>query len=297
MILRRRLWTLSTLYLILLSMAFWLGGRQLGWDPRASAVGLALIYLSCGGLLALAELCFIRPLRRRLIKLDDLIRTLDPSPPPPRIRGADEIELIRLDLRRLFQRLDQARGDMSVRRIRAEVDSRTDPLTRLHNQRSFAGFLAEEWERARRARTSLSLLIIDVDRFKSFNDELGHLVGNQVLERIAAVLKHCARETDLAFRYAGDEFAILLPRAGIEQALAVAEKIRAKVGSQRMEALGQRQMTVSTGAAEIAPEMQSPDDLVQAADRALYFAKEAGRNVVAYADRRAGLRLYKPGEV
>lgn len=293
LILRRRLRTISVLYLVFLGAAIWYGGRLLAWDYRARIVGIALAYTACGGLLALTEAFFMRPLRRRLLRLSDLIRTMDPTPPPPRIRGADELEAIRADLRRIMRRLEETRGDLAARRIRAEVDSRTDPLTKLYNHRSFGHFLGEEWERARRLHAPLSLVFIDVDHFKSINDTLGHLAGNEVLERVAGLIKETVRGTDLVFRYAGDEFAAILPRIGLEGAVNLAEKIRLRVNAQRIETPeGGRQLSLSIGVAEARAEMGAPEDLVEMADRALYRAKEAGRNCVAYPAGRGGFRLY-----
>lgn len=294
MILRRRLWTLSVIYLALVSLAIWYGGHLLSWHHGARIVGIAMALSACGGLILLTEACFVRPLRRRLLRLSDLIRTMDPMPPPPRLRGRDELEEIRADLRRMMHRLDETRGDQAARRVRAEVDSRTDPLTKLYNHRSFARLILEEWESALRARAPLALLILDVDYFKSVNDELGHLAGNQALERIAGLIRESVRPTDLVFRYAGDEFAIILPRTGLEQAANLAEKIRLRVNGQRIEGPGgnDRQLSLTIGASEMRPEMRSPEELLSLADRALYQGKEAGRNVVACAMGRAGFKLY-----
>ena len=293
MILRRRLRTISVLYFVLLGLAVWYGGRLLAWDYRARIVGIVLVYLACGGLLALTEVFFMGPLRRRLLRLSDLVRTMDPMPPPPRIRDADELEVIRADLRRIMRRLEETRGDLAARRIRAEADSRTDPLTKLYNHRSFTYFLGEEWERARRLRAPLSLVFIDVDHFKAINDTLGHLAGNEILERVAGSIKETVRGTDLIFRYAGDEFAAILPRIGLEGAVNLAEKIRLRVNAQRVETPeGGRQLSLSIGVAEARAEMGTPEDLVEMADRALYRAKEAGRNCVAYPASRGGFRLY-----
>ncbi len=295
MILRRRLWSLSALYLVALVSLIWLGGGSLGWGTGARTVAFALVFVTSAGLVVLAEFCFMCPLRARLRRLDDLVRAMDPAPPPPRVRGADEIEMLHLDLRRIFRRFDETRGDLAARRVRAEVDSRTDPLTKLYNQRSFARFLMDEWERARRGRAPISLLILDLDRFKSINDELGHLLGNEALERVAAVIRESVRATDLAFRYAGDEFAVILPRTGLEQAVVIAEKIRQRVGGQRVgDEKGGRPLSVSVGAAEMTAETQAAEDLVQMADRALYQSKEAGRNVVSYPAGRSTFRTYRP---
>ena len=162
----------------------------------------------------------------------------------------------------------------------------------LYNHRSFARFLADEWERARRARAPLSLLILDLDRFKSINDELGHLVGNQVLTMAAALIKESLRPMDLAFRYAGDEFAVILPKTGLEQAVYVAEKIRSRVFGSEHKGLGDRRVSLSIGAAETTGEMKNPEDFVKLADQALYQSKESGRNAVSYPAGR-GFRTYR----
>ena len=293
MVLQRRIRTIFALYFVLLGLFIWQIGRLLAWDHRARVVGIFLAYTAAGGLWALAEVFFMRPVRRRLRRLDDLIRSMDPGPIPPRLRGADEFELLRADLRRVMRRYEEVRGDLAVRRIRAEADSRTDPLTKLYNHRSFARFLAEEWEKARKLRLPLSLVFIDVDHFKTINDTLGHLVGNEVLERVAALIKEVMRGTDLVFRYAGDEFAVLLPRLGLEQAAQLAERLRLRVNAQRVDTPeGGRSLSLSIGVAQTDERMKEPDDLVETADRALYRAKEAGRNCVAYAARDGEFKLF-----
>ena len=292
MILRRRLWSLWVIFLVVYAVAVWAGGGRIGFGPVTRITGIVIALLAAGALVTLTEASFIRPLLRRLRRLDDYIRSVDSTPPPPRIRGIDEIESIRDDLRRVLRRFDETRGIQVARRLRAEVDSRIDALTRLYNHRTFARFLVEEWERAQRLWAPLALLILDVDRFKAFNDDLGHLAGNQVLEKVAGAVRDGVRDSDLVFRYAGDEFAVLLPRTGLQQAVAVAEKIRQRVNGQRIEGGGGRPLSVSIGAAETGVEMRSPEDLVEAADRALYQAKEGGRNVVAYPVGRSEYKLY-----
>lgn len=296
MILRRRLWSVFVLFICLVLVpAYWFAGQAIGLSPTNVTRVLIAAVLAAAATILLAEMVFITPLRRRLRRLSDLLRTMDPTPPPPRVRGTDDLEDIRQEFRRLMRRFDETRGDLAMRRIRAEADSRTDALTGLYNRRSFDRFLLEECDSAKRARTPVAMLILDVDRFKNFNDTYGHLVGNQVLEKIATQIKESVRATDLLFRYAGDEFAVLLPKTGLEQAVMVAEKIRQRVGEQQMEIEGgPRQLSVSIGAAELLPEMRAPEDLVQLADRALYYSKEAGRNAVSYPYGRGVFRVYKP---
>ncbi len=297
MFLRRRLWSLSIIFFLALSTISWIGFNYLGVSADVIVFSLALALLFWLGQLCLVEFVFTRPLRRRLQKLDDTVRAMDPAPPPPRLRPGDELDAIRADLQRLIRRFDETRGDLNTKKIRAEVDSRTDPLTKLYNHRSFVRFAMDEWERAQHARAPLAMIILDVDKFKSINDDFGHQVGNQALEKVANAMRESVRASDLAFRYAGDEFAVLLPRSGLEQAVRVAEKIRLRVQEEYVESATQRrQLSLSIGTAELRPEMRSYEDLVTAADRALYFSKEGGRNVVAYAVGRGAFRLYRPEE-
>ncbi len=162
----------------------------------------------------------------------------------------------------------------------------TDDLTGLYNQRFFYATLAREVEAARRYATPLALLLIDLDHFKVFNDSYGHLEGDRVLKRFASSLHVATRATDLACRYGGEEFVVLLPHTDLEEALVVAERIR--LGVEELEfypmvpGQGQRKarVTVSVGAALYASKGDI-NELVRQADVAMYSAKEAGRNRVA----------------
>lgn len=162
----------------------------------------------------------------------------------------------------------------------------TDELTGLYNQRFFYATLAREVEAARRYVSPLALLLIDLDHFKVFNDTYGHLEGDKVLKRFADSLQVAVRATDLACRYGGEEFVVLLPHTDLEEALAVAERIR--LGVEELEfypvvaGQGQRRarVTVSVGAALYASKGDM-NELVRQADVAMYRAKEAGRNRVA----------------
>ena len=169
-----------------------------------------------------------------------------------------------------------------------ERQATTDGLTGLANRRQFDQALEDEWRRAAREKRSLSLLMIDVDRFKLYNDRYGHPRGDQCLRAIAATIARCGRRAgDMAARYGGEEFASLLPGADAMAASALAEHLRAAI-----EALGLEHadntpsgfVTASIGAATMNPVPDNhavPRDLVIAADIALYEAKHAGRNRVA----------------
>jgi diguanylate cyclase (GGDEF)-like protein len=160
-----------------------------------------------------------------------------------------------------------------------------DGLTALTNRRKFDAVLTQELHRAIRNRSSLALIMIDVDRFKQFNDMYGHPAGDDCLRRISGVLKSVpSRASDMAARYGGEELAVLLPDTDAVGAYMIAERIRAEV-----EALGIPHKanpggvaTICAGVAAMRPTLQDPDALrlVQAADRALYAAKAQGRNKV-----------------
>ena len=170
----------------------------------------------------------------------------------------------------------------------AELAS-TDYLTRLANRRRFDEVLAAEWRRGARAGSPLSLLMVDGDFFKSFNDTYGHLEGDRVLRTIAAALQTCVdRSGDLVARYGGEEFAVLLPLTGSDGALIVAEAIRASIDALDLvhATTPSGRLTVSIGIACRTPETSvASETLVEAADAALYLAKGEGRDRVVMADR------------
>ena len=156
--------------------------------------------------------------------------------------------------------------------------ARADPLTGLRNPRAFEERLAEEVARALRYRTPLSLLMADVDGLKAINDHGGHHAGNVALRAVADALRQDARQTDLAARVGGDEFALLAPSTSAGEALALAERMRCRVAEQTAAGA-----TVSVGVATLDLEQADATALVRAADAALYEAKRRGRNQVASA--------------
>lgn len=151
----------------------------------------------------------------------------------------------------------------------------TDGLTGLTNQRTFKSRLKEECNIALELGGKLSLLMIDVDNFKPYNDRFGHIAGDQALRTVAGLLSENTPFGVLA-RYGGEEFAVLVPGAGIEAARILGEKIRSAI---EMEAWPLRPITVSIGLAPFDPTL-NPESLIELADRALYRAKEMGRNCV-----------------
>jgi diguanylate cyclase (GGDEF)-like protein len=162
----------------------------------------------------------------------------------------------------------------------------TDELTGLSNQRRFRELIAKEDERARRFGHDLSLLILDIDDFKQVNDTYGHLKGDDVLRMVGRVLGQESRGVDEPARYGGEEFAVALPETGLAGAVELAERIRARIESERVPGVdGQPELrvTASVGAASMPVSADGARDLIAAADAALYEAKRTGKNRVVKA--------------
>ncbi|MBA5638309.1 diguanylate cyclase [Duganella sp. LX20W] len=159
-----------------------------------------------------------------------------------------------------------------------------DGLTSLANRRCFDDTLAAEWQRALRQQQPLSLLMVDVDNFKQYNDAYGHLGGDECLQRIANAVASEMRANDLVARYGGEEFAVILPNQALKGAAIVAERIRCRVEQLHLPNLGSdaHVVTVSIGAATALPSVDTdPSQLVATADSALYRAKHMGRNRIS----------------
>jgi diguanylate cyclase (GGDEF)-like protein len=170
----------------------------------------------------------------------------------------------------------------SVRVAEAERLSLTDDLTRLRNARYLRQFLVNEIKRARRYRSNVAALFLDLDDFKQINDLHGHLAGSHALMELAAVVLPSVRDTDCVVRYGGDEFVLILTETGVDEAVQVAERIRAKIEAHRFT--GGRKLnfalTASFGIAVFPLHALSPQQLIACADRAMYQAKAASKNCV-----------------
>ena len=155
-----------------------------------------------------------------------------------------------------------------------------DPLTGLGNRCGLEAALARESGLARRHGDPLSLLMVDLDRFKRINDRFGHLAGDRVLQAVARCIAGCVRRSDLVFRYGGEEFCVLLGRTGPEGALRLARRVRAAVGEVRVPTgSGTLRVSVSLGVASRSPG-EAPAEVIEKADLALYRAKRAGGDTV-----------------
>ncbi|MDD1966878.1 diguanylate cyclase domain-containing protein [Pseudomonas sp. NPDC090203] len=162
----------------------------------------------------------------------------------------------------------------------------SDGLTGLSNRRHFDEYLELEWRRAIREQTQMSLMMIDVDYFKAYNDSFGHLEGDEALRQVAkAIRASCSRPSDLPARYGGEEFALVLPNTSPGGARLLAEKLRQTVAGMNIPHIAPVEgsvLTISIGLATVVPAVGSHSrQLIQSADQGLYAAKNSGRNQVA----------------
>jgi diguanylate cyclase (GGDEF)-like protein len=186
------------------------------------------------------------------------------------------------------------RNDELVERLSAAA--RTDSLTGLMNRQGFDECLARELERSRRAGRPVALVIADIDRFKEINDRFGHAAGDAALRIVADSARRITRSADTLARIGGDEFAAILPEADAEEAFLFAERLRRGIAEAQRP--GDRIFTLSLGIAESASDGLTPDVLTGGADRALYEAKELGRNqTVAGPGARGTIRAQTRGRI
>ena len=163
----------------------------------------------------------------------------------------------------------------------------SDGLTGLSNRRHFDEYLELEWRRAMRDQSQLSLLMIDVDYFKAYNDNFGHLEGDEALRKVATAIREaCSRPSDLPARYGGEEFALVLPGTSPGGARLMAEKLRQSVLALKIPHAtpdGGESLTVSIGVSTFTPQQGGDSrQLISAADKGLYLAKHNGRNRVGF---------------
>ena len=173
------------------------------------------------------------------------------------------------------------RAEWQQKANRFQLMSITDPLTGLHNRRYLEARLTEELSRSRRYNYPLSFMMIDIDDFKLYNDLNGHQAGDVALEIVAQCLHAALRKADVASRYGGEEFSILLPQTGLEEAGVIADRIRRKIMTTRFphgHSQPHGMVTASIGLSSFSPSLDSAEAIVRAADRALYHAKRHGKN-------------------
>jgi diguanylate cyclase (GGDEF)-like protein len=177
-----------------------------------------------------------------------------------------------------------------------ERSARTDTLTGLANRRVFHETLDGEIRRSRRYRWPVTVLMLDLDHFKDVNDGNGHMLGDQVLERVGGIVRHAVRDADVACRFGGEEFAVVLPETAREGGYAVAERIRRRVEQAFLSRPVDGHdvpMTISAGLATFPEDALHAEELIARADEALYGAKRSGRNRVCvhFREKRGALRF------
>ena len=175
-----------------------------------------------------------------------------------------------IELERYHRELEEANDQLRKLAV-------TDELTGLRNRRSFEERLVMEFSMARRRKRELSVLLIDVDNFKTINDRFGHAAGDEVLRRLGTILRTTVRLPDLPARYGGEEFVVLLPESGEESAMGLARRVMQRVAAEEWE---NEPLTISVGMAAMNESLESGYQLVELADEALYAAKRAGKNRV-----------------
>jgi diguanylate cyclase (GGDEF)-like protein len=195
----------------------------------------------------------------------------------------DDLDLSLLDMLAPQMALALDRAAWHQKATQFQLLSITDALTGLLNRRYLEERLAEEVERSRRHRFSMSFLMIDIDNFKEYNDRFGHQEGDRALELTAQCMKSALRSADVAARYGGEEFCVLLPQTSAPEALVIAERIRRRVettpfphGEEHTNGV----VTISVGVASFGPRLDTPEAVVRGADLALYSAKSRGKNRV-----------------
>jgi diguanylate cyclase len=199
------------------------------------------------------------------------------------VAGAKEMEISN---KKLEARLSASKQEIEQLQQNLEVvrtESLTDPLTTLANRKFFDSEFGKAIAEAKQSGEPLSLLMTDVDHFKSFNDKYGHLTGDQVLRLVAISVKQNVKGQDIAARYGGEEFAIALPKTALQSAFTVADHIRCAVMTKELmkRSSGERlgRVTISIGVALLRP-ADTPQSLIERADSCLYAAKRNGRNRV-----------------
>lgn len=199
----------------------------------------------------------------------------------PRCYSERELELLVPVGEQLAIAIENSRLFQEINRLAI-----TDELTGLFNRRHFYHHLEQEFRRARRYDRPLSLIMMDIDDFKRYNDLNGHLAGDQILRILAGRLRSSTRAVDMLARYGGDEFGIILPETDLKQAGVQAERIRSAVKRDPQGAHDQKDgngLTASLGIARLGPEIREVEDLIRAADQALYRSKAAGGNRISTA--------------
>ena len=197
------------------------------------------------------------------------------------------------ELEALRAKLESKQSELITANAKLDALATMDGLTGIGNRRTFQAWIEAEFARSARYLTPLALMMLDVDRFKSLNDSFGHQAGDDVLKMLGQLLASSARATDLVGRYGGEEFAVILVNSDQAAAREAAERLRKQIEMQRWP---HRAITASIGIASWGPGVDSAAELINQADKALYFSKEHGRNrSTHYLDINSAVALVSQG--
>ena len=220
---------------------------------------------------------------------DYVVKPFSPRALSARVRAAGRIIRLQEEVERRSGEVRRYAAELGVVNRQLEVAALTDALTGLPNRRYAMERLGQEWAAASRSGRPLACMIVDIDHFKRVNDTWGHTSGDAVLRETAALVRRSVRENDVACRLGGEEFVVICPDTGAVAAGQLAERLRAGAEAHNIQARGfNGPVHVSIGVAECTEPMRTTDDILKAADEALYAAKRAGRNRVCVAGQTQG---------
>lgn len=189
-----------------------------------------------------------------------------------------DLERKKFELGEMLSVLQKSREEVRRKNVQLEILATKDPLTSCLNRRAFYERFEVLWNESKRNKKSFSCIMLDIDHFKSINDRYGHSTGDLVLQKVTAALQSTAREVDVICRYGGEEFCVLLPDVGINDAFIAADRFRTMIETLRT---GDLAVTCSFGVSAIGFAATSPQELLDQADQALYYSKHNGRNQVS----------------
>ena len=261
--------------------------RQVNRLRNATILVLGALLLGVGSIAYILGLLIVRPLNR-LSAGAAKVAAGDLSVDLPVMGGGEVTYLTQVfnnmvtRLREGREALDAINETLRVKNEELQRLSLTDGLTGLDNRRQLMQTLEAEVERSRRHGHDFAVVMLDVDHFKHYNDTHGHLAGDEVLVRVGALLRECTRGVDCSARYGGEEFVLVLPETGVERAIEVAERIRARLAK---EGFANGRITLSAGVAQFPRDGETPESILSSADAALYRAKGEGRDRVVQAEQ------------
>ena len=250
--------------------------HQLARLRTMSVLIVAALVIGVGLIAYLLGLVLVRPLDRLKEASDKVAKgDLDVALP---VLGGGEVGALTKVFNNMVVELRKKSDEL-------ERLSITDGLTDLYNRRHLMGLLTAEQRRSHRLKHPFAVIMVDVDRFKTYNDDYGHQAGDKVLARVGEILKESVRSgVDAVGRYGGEEFLVLMPESTDAEGVALAERLRKRIAEEKF---AHRQVTISLGVAQYPAHGESVDAVIAAADAALYDAKGEGRNRAAKADKRS----------